>query len=87
MDKAEKQELQGAVIEALQEEKDLQGAEENTGFKLSDLCKCGHTYGSHPALKRFDDGSPMPSAHSCISCKCKKFEINRASSYAESSTE
>ncbi|MBI2024471.1 MAG: hypothetical protein HYT03_00015 [Candidatus Harrisonbacteria bacterium] len=76
-DATEKQKLQELVIEALQEEKDLR--------ELGDLCKCGHTYGSHPFLQRRTEGLPMPPAHSCISCKCKKFEINRAS-YAESST-
>ncbi|OGZ30285.1 MAG: hypothetical protein A2931_04135 [Candidatus Niyogibacteria bacterium RIFCSPLOWO2_01_FULL_45_48] len=49
------------------------------GPNLSDLCKCGHTYGSHPFLKRRTEGFPMPPAYSCIDCKCKKFELDKNS--------
>ncbi|KKS96765.1 hypothetical protein A3B05_00025 [Candidatus Giovannonibacteria bacterium RIFCSPLOWO2_01_FULL_43_160] len=51
-------------------------AKKTDDFKLSDLCKCGHTYGSHPFLKIRTEGFPMPPAYSCISCKCQKFELS-----------
>ena len=68
-------EQKGKIAQMAQELADNLNRNVKKDPNLSDLCKCGHTYGSHTALNRFEDGSPIPPGHSCNSCKCQKFEL------------